>query len=112
MAHIIETNTLPGNETSRQFEGHLYGGAPISFFASATPVGRGPRLHQHPYEEIFVVEDGTLTFTVGTETIEATSGQTIVVPPETPHKFVNTGTTIAHHLDIHAAAQMRTTWLE
>ncbi len=37
-------------------------------------------LHRHPYEEVFVVQEGTATFTAGDETIEAKGGQVVVVP--------------------------------
>jgi mannose-6-phosphate isomerase-like protein (cupin superfamily) len=37
----------------------------------APPVG-GPRLHKHPYEGVFVVQEGNATFTAGEETIEVT----------------------------------------
>jgi mannose-6-phosphate isomerase-like protein (cupin superfamily) len=111
MATIINTTDLPG-KTSRQFEGYLYSDAGVSFFVSATPLGRGPKLHMHPYAEVFVVQAGSLTFVVGDETIEATAGQIIVVSAGTPHKFTNTGTEIAHHVDIHTSRQMQTTWLE
>ena len=43
---------------------------------------------------------------------EATAGQIVIVPPNTPHKFTNTGTTRARHIDIHPANTMQTTWLE
>jgi mannose-6-phosphate isomerase-like protein (cupin superfamily) len=112
MAQIVNTADLPGGETSRQFEGYLYGGANVSFFLSATPPGRGPALHTHPYAEVFVVQAGSLTFVVGDETIDATAGQVVVVPAGVPHKFTNTGSAIAGHVDIHTSARMETTWLE
>lgn len=111
MAQIINTNELPGT-TARQFEGNSYADVPVSFFVSATPPGRGPALHTHPYAEVFVIQAGSLTFVVGTETIEATAGQIIIVPAETPHKFTNTGTAVAQHMDIHTSGNMQTTWLE
>lgn len=111
MATIIQADDLPGT-TSRQFEGYRYGDANVSFFLSATPPGRGPALHLHPYAEVFVVQGGSLTFVVGEETVEATAGQVIVVPAGTPHKFTNTGAEVAHHVDIHASSKMETTWLE
>lgn len=111
MAQIITTSELPG-ATSRQFEGYRFGDVHVSFFASATPPGRGVSLHKHPYEEIFVVQRGRLTFTVGDEAVEVAEGHIVIVPPETPHKFTNTGSDIAHHVDIHASGQMATTWLE
>lgn len=109
--HIVDMSTLPGT-TSRQFEGYHYGDVPVSFFVSETPPGRGPSLHMHPYAEVFVVQGGQLTFVVGDATIEAVPGQILVVPANTPHKFTNTGSEVARHVDIHTSAHMETTWLE
>jgi hypothetical protein len=36
----------------------------------------------------------------------------VIVPPEVRHKFTNSGTEIALHVDIHAGTRMITTWLE
>ncbi len=112
MAYVVSKEDLPGGITSRQFEGYLYGSANVSFFLSSTPPGRGPGLHTHPYEEVFIVQAGTLTFTVGAETVEVSAERVVVVPPGTPHKFLNTGEAVAHHVDVHVSAQMQTTWLE
>ncbi|HEU5103503.1 MAG TPA: cupin domain-containing protein [Roseiflexaceae bacterium] len=111
MAAVINTADLPG-KTSRQFEGYHYGAVDVSFFVSATPPGRGPSLHTHPYAEVFVVQAGNLTFVVGDETIEAGAGQIVIAPAGVAHKFTNTGSGIAQHLDIHTSAKMETTWLE
>jgi mannose-6-phosphate isomerase-like protein (cupin superfamily) len=111
MAQVVNATDLPG-KTSRQFEGYRYGDVPVSFFLSATPPGRGPSLHTHPYAEVFVVQSGRLTFVVGDQTIEATAGQIVIAPAGVPHKFTNTGSAIAQHVDIHTSAQMQTTWLE
>ena len=109
--HIVNTIDLPGT-TSHQFQGYAYGDVNVSFFVSATPPGRGPSLHTHPYAEVFVVQDEGLTFVVGDQTIDAAAGQILVVPAGVPHKFTNTGTAVAHHIDIHTSAKMETTWLE
>jgi quercetin dioxygenase-like cupin family protein len=111
MTHIVNTTDLPGS-TSHQFEGYHYGDVNVSFFVSATPPGRGPSLHTHPYAEVFVIQAGSLTFIVGAETIEATAGQIIIVPADVPHKFTNTSSAVVHHIDIHTSDQMQTTWLE
>jgi mannose-6-phosphate isomerase-like protein (cupin superfamily) len=111
MATIVNTSDLPGS-SSRQFEGYHYGDVRVSFFVSATPSGRGPKLHAHPYAEVFVVQGGSLTFVVGDETIEAAAGQIVIVPAGVAHKFTNTGSASAQHLDIHISTKMETIWLE
>ena len=59
-----------------------------------------------------MVHEGEVTFTVGNDTIEATDGQIVVVPAGMPHKFVNSGTRRARHIDIHTSRRMVTKWLE
>ena len=80
MAQAIGNDELPNNGAVYRFEGYLYGDVDVSFFLSDTAPGKGPDLHKHPYEEIFVVQEGELTFTVGEDTIEATGGQIVNVP--------------------------------
>ncbi|HEX8982282.1 MAG TPA: cupin domain-containing protein [Ktedonobacterales bacterium] len=74
--------------------------------------GEGPRLHQHPYEEIFIFQEGMATFTVGDQTREGHAGQVIIVPPRTPHTFINTGAGRLRQVDIHASERFTTEWLE
>jgi len=112
MVHIIDRDELPHSETAYKFEGYRYGGANVSFFLSETPPGKGPSVHTHPYEEVFVVQEGVLVFTVGEGSIEATGGQIVVAPAGTPHGFVNSGVERALHLDIHTSGRMITEWLE
>ena len=56
--------------------------------------------------------DGQLTVTVGQDTVEGSAGQIVIVPPNTPHKFTNSGAAVARHVDIHASPRMETQWLE
>jgi mannose-6-phosphate isomerase-like protein (cupin superfamily) len=35
-------------------------------------------LHRHPYAEVFLVQEGNATFTVGEDTIDVTGGQIVV----------------------------------
>jgi quercetin dioxygenase-like cupin family protein len=112
MAHVVERRDLPHSATAHRFEGHLHGGANISFFLIDAPMGGGPDLHTHPYAEVFVIQEGEVTFTVGEETIEAKDGQILVVPAGVQHKYVNSGAGRARHIDIHASGRMATEWLE
>ncbi len=112
MVTLIARETLPHSATAYQFQGEQFGEVGVSFFLIDAPPGGGPKLHTHPYTEAFIIHEGDLTFTVGNETIAATAGQILIVPPGTPHKFTNSGTTRARHTDIHTANVMETTWLE
>ena len=47
--------------------------------------GKGPGLHAHPFDEVFVLQEGELTFTVGNATVEATGRQIVVAPAGAPH---------------------------
>jgi mannose-6-phosphate isomerase-like protein (cupin superfamily) len=80
MAQVIGNDELPNNGAVYRFEGYHYDDLKVSFFLSDTVSGKGPDLHKHPYDEVFVVQEGELTFTVGDETIEATGGQIVIAP--------------------------------
>jgi mannose-6-phosphate isomerase-like protein (cupin superfamily) len=107
MAHVIAKDELSHSTIAHKFEGYRYGGVDVSFFLVDSPPGSGPRLHEHPYEEVFVVQEGDATFTVGDATIEATGGQIVVVPAGVPHKFVNSGTGPLRQVDIHPSERIR-----
>jgi mannose-6-phosphate isomerase-like protein (cupin superfamily) len=92
--------------------GYHYGDTSVSLILVDAPPGSGPQLHKHPYEEIFVVQQGHVTFTVGNDTIEATAGHIVIIPAGSPHKFVNSGTGPLRQIDIHASPRMITVWLE
>ena len=87
MPTLVSIADLPGNLIGR-FEGREHGSS-VSFFIGTFDAGTGPGLHRHPYDETFIVEAGSATFTVGDETLELEAGQIAVVPANTPHKFVS-----------------------
>ena len=109
---LLNRDDLALDGTSREFEGYKYGDTGITFILVEMKPGRGPKLHQHPYEEVFIVLEGQATYTVGTGTVEVTAGQVVIVPKDTPHKFINSGTGILKQVDIHHNNKFITTWLE
>jgi mannose-6-phosphate isomerase-like protein (cupin superfamily) len=109
---VINVDDLPYSGSSHELEGYLYGDVSASLIFVDGPPGSGPKLHRHPYAEIFVVQEGRATFTVGEATIEASGGQILVAPAGTPHKFVNTGSGPLRQLDIHLSDHFVTEWLE
>ncbi len=112
MTRVIDVADLEHGETSYEFEGGQFGDAGVSFIVVDAPPGSGPKLHKHPYEEVFVVQEGTVTFTAGDDVIEARGGQVVVVPAGVPHKFVNSGSGRLRQVDIHASDRFITEWLE
>ena len=112
MYPTIPFSEIQINSTAYSFEGKKYGGVAASFFLVHTKPGKGPLLHTHPYEEVFIVQEGEVTFVIGTETLTVNGGNVVIVPPEIPHKFTNTGTTPLRQLSIHPTKEIITTWLE
>ena len=111
MTRVIDLADPARGEDAGKFQGHRHG-AGVSFIVVDAPPGGGPRQHRHPYEEVFVVQEGSATFTAGEEVIEASGGQVVVVPAGVPHKFVNSGTGRLRQIDIHASERFITEWLE
>lgn len=74
--------------------------------------GKGPVLHVHPYDEVFVVQQGRARFFVGDRTIDAEAGETVMGPAGVPHRFVNLGPGRLQTLDIHLSPRWIQTNLE
>ena len=87
-------------------------GATVSLIFDRSDPGGGPRLHRHPYDETWVVEAGNVTFQAGDDRLHATTGDIVIVPPDTPHKFTNDGPGQSVMVCIHASPKFVTEWLE
>ena len=86
--------------------------ADISIFVVNTPPGGGVGLHVHPYAETFVLLEGRGRWTAGEETVALEAQQILVVPPETPHGFENTGDRPLLLVSVHASGTMRQTFID
>ena len=87
---VLSTDELPRDGTTYEFEGAHYQDTPVSFIWVDMPPGRGVRLHKHPYQEIFVIQEGTASFTLGSQSVEAHAGQIVIVPADMPTNFGTT----------------------
>jgi mannose-6-phosphate isomerase-like protein (cupin superfamily) len=110
-ARIIDLADPGCGDDANEVQGHNHN-ASVSIIVIDAPQGGGPKLHRHPYEEVFVIQQGRVTFTAGDETIEATGGQVVVVPAGVAHKFTNSGTGRLRQVDMHASERFVTEWLE
>jgi mannose-6-phosphate isomerase-like protein (cupin superfamily) len=108
---FLKQTDLPASNFSRELVGEEFGGIPACvIFVDAEP-GRGPRLHKHPYPELFFVLEGQGTFSDGSEERVAGPGEVVIVPPEQPHAFVNSGESRLRQIDVHLSPRFVTDWL-
>jgi quercetin dioxygenase-like cupin family protein len=101
---VVNKDELQNSGSTSEFEGYLHGDTDVSFILVDMQPGEGVRLHTHPYQEIFILQEGTATYLVGTTTLEARAGQIIIVEAYTPHKFVNSGEGLLLHDPVVEAA--------
>jgi quercetin dioxygenase-like cupin family protein len=99
---FISLEQLPFVGMSHEFVGEAQGAPFSAYIVNARP-GQGPPLHTHPYVEVAFTLEGCATITVGNEEREVTTGGIVVIPAETPHRFVNSGDTVLRQIDVHAS---------
>src|SRR5213595_2990749 len=99
---FLNLEQLPFIGMSYEFVGEKQG-APFSAYVVRAKPGQGPPLHTHPYVEVAFTIEGTATIQVGDEQREVKAGGIVVIPANTPHRFVNSGDAILRQIDIHAS---------
>lgn len=99
---FLKLEQLPFVGMSYDFVGETHG-APVSAYIVNAKPGQGPPLHTHPYVEIAFTIEGTARITVGDEEREVTAGGIVVIPANTPHRFVNSGAGLLRQIDVHAS---------
>jgi mannose-6-phosphate isomerase-like protein (cupin superfamily) len=109
---VIEATELETDESSRSFQGHQHGDAGVSLILVDMRPGGRVRLHRHPYEEVFVVQEGRARFTVEAEELEVQAPRIVIVRPGVTHGFMNPGPGPLRQVDIHVSPRMVTEWLE
>jgi mannose-6-phosphate isomerase-like protein (cupin superfamily) len=109
---IIRVDELPFSNIAREFVGEDHGGVGICAIVVDAPPGHGPSLHKHPYDEVLITQEGTVTFFLGDEQREVGPGQVVVVPAGQWHGFVNSGDGPLRQIDIHVSPGFETEWLE
>ena len=111
MPQVLRLADLMVSPTAALFEGRM-AGAGVSMFVTRTPPGRFVPLHVHPYPETFLLLEGHGRWTAGDEVTELAPDEMLVVPPQTPHGFRNTGDVPLLVVSVHESATMQQTWLD
>jgi mannose-6-phosphate isomerase-like protein (cupin superfamily) len=109
---VLNRSELPTVGGARVYEARRQGGTNISLIFVDVPPGSGPRLHRHPYKEVFVIHEGQAKFTIGTGSINIAAGEIVIVAAGIPHKFVNSGRGRLLQTDIHLRSEFEAEWLE
>ena len=69
--------------------------------------GGGPPPHRHLAEnELFMITEGSISFTAGDETRSVSAGQSVFVPRGARHLYRNEGTTPARMIAVYTPAGM------
>jgi mannose-6-phosphate isomerase-like protein (cupin superfamily) len=109
---IVAFDDLEHSRHSHEFVGAEHGDVPFSVILVHSRPGVGPKLHRHPYAEVFVVETGQATFRIGDRTVVVERGHVVVSPSGEAHGFTNTGDGELRLTAIHAAGRFTTEWLD
>jgi quercetin dioxygenase-like cupin family protein len=99
---FMNLEQLPFVGMSYDFVGENHGAPFSAYIVNANP-GQGPPLHTHPYVEVAFTIEGRATITVDDDTREVRAGAIVVIPANTPHRFVNSGDQTLRQIDIHAS---------
>jgi quercetin dioxygenase-like cupin family protein len=94
MAHagLIVDNPVSGERFVFTTTAEDTGGELLAFELEVPPGGRVPGDHVHPaQEERFEVTSGTMRFKKGLRWVTAESGDEVIVPAGTSHRFANAG---------------------
>ena len=88
----IASDTDPGSRWSARLVTAEQGGLIRTCSYIRTPPGKGSwrGMHTHPFEQLYYVLEGTLSFEVGGRKFEASAGQLVVIPAGVPHENTNT----------------------
>src|SRR5262249_9758269 len=92
-AHASENTVLKafGDELTIELSGQQTNGR-LTLWSNVTPPAGGPPLHYHLYEdELYIVQEGRVSFTVNGDHIEGGPGTVVFAPRGSVHTFRNTG---------------------
>ncbi|HTF94494.1 MAG TPA: cupin domain-containing protein [Cellvibrio sp.] len=66
------------------------------------PYSKGPGAHKHDEDDVFFVLEGTMSFLIGDEWVDAPKGSFVLAPGGVTHDFENRGAVRAGALNISA----------
>src|SRR3712207_1067309 len=104
MTRIIPIDEVRYTPAVAVFEGR--DDAPVCFYVTEFERGEGTPLHLHPYPEVFLVERNEALFTAGSEEFIVTAGRFVLVPANTPHRYVGASDEPVRVLSVHPSGEV------
>jgi len=94
-AQLVPYITRDGSEIRELMHPAMHGNRAQSLAEASLPPGARTRLHRHARsEEIYHFVAGLGRMRLGNRVFEVAAGDTVCIPPGTPHSLENTGTTM------------------
>lgn len=85
--------TKDGSEIRELMHPAVHGNRRQSLAEAVIQPGQQTQLHRHPVsEELYHVTHGSGLLSLGGETLNIAVGDTVLIPPGTPHRVLATGT--------------------
>lgn len=85
----------------------------VSFlFNEVGEAGKGPPLHKHPYDEVYIVRQGQAQVIVGEDELEVSEGEILIIPANTPHKVLTAGSGTTEIISVHVSDNFQAEILE
>jgi len=89
---VVPYLTKDGSEVRELMHPTVHGNRHQSLAEARVPPGGTTLLHRHrTSEELYSVLDGEGVMTLGDESFPVAAGDTVCIPPGTPHRIENTG---------------------
>jgi quercetin dioxygenase-like cupin family protein len=107
MARVFPIDDVRYSPAVAVFEGQ--DDVPISFYVTEFERGEGTPLHLHPYPELFLVERNTALFTAGDEELTVTAGHFVLVPANTPHRYIGASDEAVRVVSVHPTGRIEQT---
>lgn len=84
--------TKDGSTIRELMHPDVHGNVNQSLAEAIVPIGGKTTLHIHgKSEEIYYITEGTGTMILGKDRFDVAAGDTVFIPPGTPHSTINTG---------------------
>ena len=114
---IIDHRTQPPPEPadgreSRRFVTKDSGAANLTIGELVMHPGSALRLHTHPSDEAIILLEGSVEMIVGGESRVVTAGHTLLAPPNTPHRLVNSSDADARMFTVFPSDNPTTTYVD